>query len=588
MKPKQTFSLAYIGLLMLIACLPGYAQSKVVLPGTFQSELGCSNSWGGDWDPDCNATALSFNTSSGMWEGSFEIPAGCWFYKIAYNGSWAENYGLYGFRDGANIPLYVPVTGIVNFMYNPVTHLITSSPYTSGEPCPPSTVVIPGSFQSELGCVADQVPVGGDWEPGCNYTRLTYNATSGLWEGTFDIPAGNWEYKVAINNSWGENYGLYGIPNGSNIPLNLCTPARITFKYKHSTHLVELIAESSAICIQKFYDANVNGYRDYNEPALSDVKFTLSGTGSDVKYTDASGMITFSNLQPGSYTVTESVPPGYYGTTSTEKNIELNLPTTMEFGNVCLGAGGSKSMGYWMGKNGQQTINNLGVEYQLMELRYLSLRNTDGSDFDPWTYAEVREWMKNAQAINMAYMLSAQLAALYLNQAAGFVKWDAIVYTPKIGNLGEGNFSTVWDLIMMANYSLYTNGYTPARQAERAYQEALKKVLDESNNNFNFVQSAPCYMQAAPTMRSAEKMIVQESRNIVWPNPSAGVFNLRITDIIDSKVEINVTDITGRRVLSFKGTTNRDLQFGEKLNPGIYFVEIWRDGQKNIERIIKQ
>ncbi|MFN9710022.1 MAG: T9SS type A sorting domain-containing protein [Bacteroidota bacterium] len=146
----------------------------------------------------------------------------------------------------------------------------------------------------------------------------------------------------------------------------------------------------------------------------------------------------------------------------------------------------------------------------------------------------------------------------------------------------------MWDLIMMANYSLYTNGYTPARQAERAYQEALKKVLDESNNNFNFVQSAPCYMQAAPTMRSAEKMIVQESRNIVWPNPSAGVFNLRITDIIDSKVEINVTDITGRRVLSFKGTTNRDLQFGEKLNPGIYFVEIWRDGQKNIERIIKQ
>jgi hypothetical protein len=53
-------------------------------------------------------------------------------------------------------------------------------------------------------------------------------------------------------------------------------------------------------------------------------------------------------------------------------------------------------------------------------------------------------------------------------------------------------------------------------------------------------------------------------------------------------VEINVTDITGRRVLYFKGITNRNLQFGERLNPGMYFVEIWRDGQKNIERIIKQ
>ena len=57
-----------------------------------------------------------------------------------------------------------------------------------------STVVLPGSFQSELGCP-------GDWMPDCNATRLTPTGP-GKWEGTFLIPAGNWEYKVAYDNSW--------------------------------------------------------------------------------------------------------------------------------------------------------------------------------------------------------------------------------------------------------------------------------------------------------------------------------------------------------------------------------------------------
>ena len=31
------------------------------------------------------------------------------------------------------------------------------------------------------------------------------------------IPAGPYKYKVAINNSWTENYGAGGVPNGINI-----------------------------------------------------------------------------------------------------------------------------------------------------------------------------------------------------------------------------------------------------------------------------------------------------------------------------------------------------------------------------------
>src|SRR5512144_2739645 len=78
----------------------------------------------------------------------------------------------------------------------------------------PTTVTLAGSLQNELGC-------GGDWDPGCSATYLTYDANDDVWQGTFNVPAGGYEYKAALNNSWNENYGLHAVPGGANIPLSL-------------------------------------------------------------------------------------------------------------------------------------------------------------------------------------------------------------------------------------------------------------------------------------------------------------------------------------------------------------------------------
>ena len=39
---------------------------KVVIAGTFQDELGCTNGWGGDWEANCNATALTYSSGTGL------------------------------------------------------------------------------------------------------------------------------------------------------------------------------------------------------------------------------------------------------------------------------------------------------------------------------------------------------------------------------------------------------------------------------------------------------------------------------------------------------------------------------------------
>src|SRR5690606_22797193 len=92
----------------------------------------------------------------------------------------------------------------------------------------PSIVMIPGTIQSQLGCP-------GDWQPECENTFLTYDQEDDLWKGTFEIPAGDYEYKVALNGSWSVNYGLGALRDGPNIPLSLAEDTSVTFIFDNKT-----------------------------------------------------------------------------------------------------------------------------------------------------------------------------------------------------------------------------------------------------------------------------------------------------------------------------------------------------------------
>src|SRR6185503_17789079 len=68
----------------------------------------------------------------------------------------------------------------------------------------PTNVTVAGSLQSELGC-------SDDWQPDCANTHLAYDASDDVWQGTFALPAGSYEYKAPLNNAWDENYGLHAV-----------------------------------------------------------------------------------------------------------------------------------------------------------------------------------------------------------------------------------------------------------------------------------------------------------------------------------------------------------------------------------------
>ncbi len=111
------------------------------------------------------------------------------------------------------------------------TTLSSAGPAIADHTPTPRTVTLVGSMQSELGCP-------GDWQPDCAATRLMPVAGDPeLFRGTFTVPAGGYDYKVAVNDGWAENYGSGGAPNGTNISVT-STGGAVTFTYDHRTHVV--------------------------------------------------------------------------------------------------------------------------------------------------------------------------------------------------------------------------------------------------------------------------------------------------------------------------------------------------------------
>jgi pullulanase-type alpha-1,6-glucosidase len=197
--------------------------TSVTIAGSLQSELGCS----GDWQPDCALTHLAFDAEDDVWQGIFSVPAGSWEYKAALNDSWDENYGAGAQPDGPNIPLGLGVATDIKFYYDHKSHWVMDNISTR-------IAVAPGDFQSELGCA-------GDWDPGCLRSWLQDTDGDGIYIFTTPaIPAGNYEAKVAINESWDENYGAGGVPNGPNLPFTVGANETVTFEFDSATNTLTI------------------------------------------------------------------------------------------------------------------------------------------------------------------------------------------------------------------------------------------------------------------------------------------------------------------------------------------------------------
>ena len=253
------------------------------------------------------------------------------------------------------------------------------------------------------------------------------------------------------------------------------------------------------VCVTKFYDANANGIQDTGEADIAGWQFRVFGHDNLHLWKETPKC---AYVRVGTYSLLERTPNelNWIHTTPTgvEVEVETDYTEQVTFGNVCIGAGGGLTLGYWSNPNGQR----LETASDFTALTALNLVTGQGTAQDfmgtlSQNKTSLRNFLLGANATNMANMLSAQLAAMKLNVLHGFVNGSALIYAPALSACGTAGLSSLGfisinDLMTAANQSLFDHPNTPAGNPDRACQETLKNALDDGNNNKNFVQSSPC------------------------------------------------------------------------------------------------
>lgn len=141
---------------------------------------------------------------------------------------------------------------------NRVTLAVEEDPEDPGDPTPYGSVSIPGSLNSEMGCA-------GDWAPDCDQAQM--QLVDGIWRLTVDLPAGSYEYKVATEKSWDENYGANGALNGPNIAFTH-PGGPVTFYFDPRTKIVQSSSEGPVVTLPGSHQSELGCAADWSPDCL--------------------------------------------------------------------------------------------------------------------------------------------------------------------------------------------------------------------------------------------------------------------------------------------------------------------------------
>jgi glycosidase len=179
----------------------------------------------------------------------------------------------------------------------------------------PATVTIAGSFQQELGCAAD-------WQPECPTTNLALDPDDGVWQATFPVPTGTWEYKAALDGTWAENYGAGAVRDGPNIALDLAEPTQVKFFYDGASHWVTDNQTSVIATVPGSFQSELGCAGDWDPGCLRSWLQDADGDGV--------GRFSTSALPPGTYEAKVAINEAWdenYGAGGTRDG--ANIPFTV-------------------------------------------------------------------------------------------------------------------------------------------------------------------------------------------------------------------------------------------------------------------
>ena len=331
--------------------------------------------------------------------------------------------------------------------------------------------------------------VGGEFVQCYQLTSILKTGSSGFTvPGYDDTPNPGGEYKVwvstdcdFINNSTKTDNFQVNNTNATPTPTPTATPSPTP-------------CPKGWACVGSFYDANANGIQDNEEPNIAGWQFHVFGH-NNLQVQKETPKCVYARV--GLYRFVERRPNELNWIPTTpyrvEEDVDTDYTENVVFGNVCLGEGGANAGAFWVSRDSWAIMTPADLTF----LSSLYLRNANGTDFNPATTKALSNWLAKASATNMAYALSAQLAAMQLNVRHNYVNGSALVYAPGLllystAGLNSAGFISINDLMAAAAAEIQSHPLTTSGSPDRAVQEALKDSLEDANNNKSFTQSSPC------------------------------------------------------------------------------------------------
>ena len=218
---------------------PAYEGRVINVPGTFP---------GPSWDAASNEMTYTGNRT---YSYTFEnVPAAKYEFKIAVNGSWAENYGVGGAFDGGNMKVSVPTAQDVTIYYSDVTHYAVNS--------------IDYKF-ADITLTGKNIPEG---------TKLTDEGLTGIYSVTVTLPAGT--YSDVVLNCDGTEYKVAEFKLDKEKAVTFCMDP-VTSLFYHDASNVKI--ETAEI----YYDSKDSEYKSVFGAVATGEEVTFSlATGTDI------------------------------------------------------------------------------------------------------------------------------------------------------------------------------------------------------------------------------------------------------------------------------------------------------------------
>ena len=214
------------------------ANRTIHVPGTFP---------GPSWDAASNK--MTYDPTLGLYVITFKnVTAGTYYYKIAVNGSWNENYGEGGAPAGTDIAVTVPSKQDVTIWYSDVSHRSVCS--------------VNYDINAAVTLTGTGIPEG---------TKMADPNLTGLFTATVKLAAGNYE-DVTIT------FGDYTFTFA---PFELAAQKEVTFYFDPSTYLAYHNASDKKVETDKiFFDTKDLEFKD---------PFGAVATGEDVTFAIETG-----------------------------------------------------------------------------------------------------------------------------------------------------------------------------------------------------------------------------------------------------------------------------------------------------------